>query len=96
MVWITEALALGLIAGGLGAHLFAKLFPQFSLGMVGTTIVGVAGGGALSHLLFSTMPLVENASDKLSFPGAITHVVVGGIGGALLTAIIGKFKPRTA
>ena len=97
-MWIiTEALLLGLITGGLGGTFFGKLVPRYSLGDLGNALAGVAGGGALSQVLFTLMPILEKASSSsttLSFAGALTHIVVGLAGGALLTLLIGKMKNK--
>jgi hypothetical protein len=94
-MFLTEALVLGLITGGLGGNLLGMQLPQYSLGSVGNTIAGIAGGAVLSQLLFTMLPILEKASNSattLSFAGAIAHVIVGAFGGALLTMIIGVVK----
>jgi uncharacterized membrane protein YeaQ/YmgE (transglycosylase-associated protein family) len=94
-MFLTEALVLGLITGGLGGNLLGMVLRQYSLGSIGNTIAGVAGGAALSQLLFTMLPILEKASSSpttLSFAGAIAHVIVGALGGALLTMIIGVVK----
>jgi uncharacterized membrane protein YeaQ/YmgE (transglycosylase-associated protein family) len=97
-MWIiTEALLLSLITGGLGGTFFGKLVPQYSLGDLGNALAGVAGGGALGQVFFTLFPILDkplSSSTTLSLTGAVTHIVVGLAGGALLTLIIGKLKNK--
>jgi hypothetical protein len=58
----------------------------------------LVGGGLLGQIVTLLMPAVMAAaqSGNLSVSGIISQAVAGGAGGAILTAIIGAIKNRTA
>lgn len=93
-----EQLLINLVAGALGGNGVAKASPSFDLGLVGNTIAGLVGGGALGQLVPLVLPAVQAsiASGDLSIGSVVTNLISGGAGGAILTAIIGAIKNRAA
>ncbi|MBX3541100.1 MAG: hypothetical protein KF735_25905 [Chelatococcus sp.] len=93
-----EQIIINLIAGALGGNAAGKASPQFDLGTMGNTIAGLVGGGVLGQIVTLIWPSVVTAAQtgNFSIGGIITNIISGGAGGALLTAIIGALKNRTA
>lgn len=93
-----EQVLINLIAGALGGNAAGKASPQFDLGTMGNTIAGLVGGGVLGQIITLIWPSVVSAAQtgNFSIGSIVTNVISGGAGGALLTAIIGMVKNRTA
>lgn len=93
-----EQLLINLVAGAIGGNAAGKTSPSFDLGTLGNTISGLVGGGILGQLLPFLLPAVTAAaqSGNLSMGGIVANLISGGAGGAILTAIIGAVKNRTA
>ncbi len=91
-----EQLIVNVIAGALGGAGTGKAAPKFDLGMAGNLIAGAVGGGVLGQIVALLIPAVTAAaqSGNLSVGGIVTQVISGGVGGAILTAIIGAIKNR--
>jgi hypothetical protein len=91
-------LIIQLIAGAVGGNAAGAAAKNVSLGGLGNTIAGAVGGGALGQLLPIILPALANAAAGGSMDiGAIaSNLVGGGVGGALLTAIIGFIKNKMA
>lgn len=93
-----EQILINLIAGAIGGNAAGKASPSFDLGTLGNTIAGLVGGGILGQLVPLVLPAVTAAAaaGNLSVGGIITHLISGGAGGAILTAIIGALKNKAA
>jgi len=93
-----EQILINLVAGALGGVGAGKASPTFDLGMLGNIISGVVGGGVLGQVVTLAMPSIVAAAQAgdLSVQGIVSHVVAGGAGGAILTAIIGAIKNKAA
>jgi hypothetical protein len=99
MNWIIEIIA-GLI-GGNSAGAAAK---QYSLGPVGNSIAGLLGGVGVGQILGLLVPALSGATTSsagstgggMSIEAIIGQLVGGGIGGAVLTLIIGLIKQKMA
>lgn len=89
---------MNLVAGAIGGNAAGKASPTFDLGMLGNTIAGLVGGGVLGQLIPLVLPAISAAaqSGNLSIGGILTHLIGGGAGGAILTAIIGAMKNKAA
>ncbi len=93
-----EQILINLVAGALGGNAVGKASPQFDLGMLGNTIAGLVGGGVLGQIISMIWPSVVAAAQGggLDIGALITQIIGGGAGGAILTAIAGAIKNRTA
>lgn len=93
-----EQIIINLIAGALGGNAVGKASSSFDLGTLGNTIAGLVGGGVLGQIATLALPAIASAmqSGDLSIGNIIAQAVSGGAGGAILTAIIGLLKNRTA
>jgi uncharacterized membrane protein YeaQ/YmgE (transglycosylase-associated protein family) len=90
-----------LVAGGVGGNIAGALLKKFDLGPVGNTIAGIVGGvggGQLLTMLMSggaaaaaTSAASTGGMDMSSILG---NVAGGGVGGAILMAIIGLVKAQ--
>ncbi len=93
-----EQFIINLIAGALGGAGVGKASPQFDIGTIGNLVAGAVGGGVLGQIVTLVFPAVVAAaqSGNFSIGGILTQVIAGGAGGAILTAIIGALKNKTA
>ena len=93
-----EQILINLVAGALGGVGAGKASPNFDLGMVGNIISGLIGGGVLGQIVPLVLPSVVAAaqSGNLSIGGVVSHVIAGGAGGAILTALVGAIKNKAA
>jgi len=89
-----EQILMNLVAGALGGNAVGKASPSFDLGTLGNTISGLVGGGVLGQIITHLLPSLM--SGKLDAGTISTQLIGGGAGGALLTAIVGAVKNRTA
>lgn len=95
-----EQLIIQAIAGAVGGNAVGKTMKSSDLGTLGNTIAGLVGGGVLGQIvtmLFSS-GAVEAAAGAagLDLGAIVASVASGGIGGAVLTAIAGMLKNRSA
>ncbi|HEY5795383.1 MAG TPA: hypothetical protein VIU82_10235 [Bosea sp. (in: a-proteobacteria)] len=93
-----EQILMNLVAGAIGGNAAGKASPTFDLGTLGNTISGLVGGGVLGQLIPLVLPAISAAAQggNLSIGGIMTHLIAGGAGGAILTAIIGALKNKAA
>ncbi|MFK0384709.1 MULTISPECIES: hypothetical protein [Rhizobium/Agrobacterium group] len=93
-----EQILINLIAGAVGGNAIGKTSSNFDIGTIGNTIAGALGGGLLGQLVTLLIPAISAAAQagNLSVGGVVTQLVAGGAGGAILTAIIGAIKNRSA
>ena len=89
-----EQLFMIFVVGAMGGNAVGKASPNFDLGTLGNTISGLVGGGVLGQVV--TLLLPSLISGKLDVSTIVTQLIGGGAGGALLTAIVGAIKNRTA
>ena len=75
-------------SGALGGNVAAKVMPQNSLGTLGNTIAGIAGGGLGGTILSSVLGTAA-AGGGMGIGNIISSVAGGGIGGGALLAVIG-------
>ncbi len=93
-----EQILINLVAGALGGNAAGKATPAFDLGTLGNTIAGLVGGGILGQIVTLIWPSVVASIQSGHFDAGsvITQVIGGGAGGAILTAIVGAIKNKTA
>lgn len=93
-------LLIALISGAVGGNITGAAAPDKSLGTLGNSLSGILGGGLGSYLLQATGLLTHAATtaataadaggiDLASILGSIGG---GGVGGAVLTLIVGLIK----
>ena len=93
-----EQLLINLAAGALGGIGAGKSSPTFDLGMAGNLISGLVGGGVLGQVVTLLLPSIMAAAQagNLTVGGIVSQAIAGGAGGAILTALIGAIKNKTA
>ncbi len=94
MNWIS--LIISLISGAAGGNIAGSLLKDKSLGTLGNSLAGIAGGaglGAVMQQLGLGGPAAAGATGGgLDIMGILANVVGGGAGGGILMAIIGMLK----
>jgi uncharacterized membrane protein YeaQ/YmgE (transglycosylase-associated protein family) len=93
-----------LVAGGVGGNIAGAVLKKFDLGPVGNTIAGIVGGVGGGQLLSMLMSGGAAAAAAAATSAASTggmdmssilgNVAGGGVGGAVLMAIIGLIKTQ--
>ncbi|PZQ97887.1 MAG: hypothetical protein DI533_12125 [Cereibacter sphaeroides] len=98
-----EQLLIQLVAGAIGGNAAGKAMPSANLGTLGNTIAGLVGGGILGQIVQAlfTSGAVDAAATAVAGGGMdigsiIANLASGGVGGAVLTAIVGMIKNRAA
>lgn len=86
-------LIIQLVAGAVGGNV-AGAAEKMNLGKAGNTIVGAIGGLGGGQILQLLVPALTAAAEGggFDFGALIGQVVGGGVGGAVLTGIIGLIK----
>jgi uncharacterized membrane protein YeaQ/YmgE (transglycosylase-associated protein family) len=84
-------LLIQLASGAVGGNLAGKLLPNNSLGTIGNSIAGIAGGGIGGYLLVM-LGLGDDAAAATDLSGIIQNLAGGSAGGGALMAIIGIAK----
>ncbi|MCA6466721.1 MAG: hypothetical protein IM552_01825 [Chitinophagaceae bacterium] len=84
-------LLIQLASGAVGGNLAGKLLPNNSLGTIGNSIAGIAGGGIGGYLL-GMLGLGDDAAAATDLSGIIQNLAGGSAGGGALMAIIGIAK----
>ncbi len=87
-------LLIQLVAGAAGGNGLGKMLQQFNLGPLGNTIAGaiggLAGGSWLAPMITAGAGAAATASNTgLDLSTIAGDVVGGGVGGAVLTLIVG-------
>lgn len=87
-------LLVGLASGAAGGNVAGKVMNS-GMGTMGRSITGIVGGTALSQIAPMIPGLAglfgDPTSGAVSVSGIIASLVSGGVGGGILTAILGKF-----
>jgi len=86
------SLALGLLSGGGGGLLAGKAMNS-NMGTMGRALTGIVGGTGLSFLashLLGVNVADPTAGASLDVMSILRSVVSGGLGGGILTFILGK------
>jgi hypothetical protein len=84
-------LLLKLGAGAVGGNVAAKVMPSASLGTLGNSIAGIAGGGIGGTILSMVMGGAATGGG-MDIGSIISSVASGGVGGGVLMAVIGIVK----
>jgi uncharacterized membrane protein YeaQ/YmgE (transglycosylase-associated protein family) len=90
-----------LIAGGVGGNIAAAVLKKFDLGPIGNTVAGIVGGvggGQLLSMLMSggaaAAATSAASSGGMDMSSIIGNVAGGGVGGAIVMAVIGLVKAQ--
>jgi hypothetical protein len=79
-------------SGALGGNVAGKVMPENSLGGLGNTIAGIAGGGIGGTILSSLLGAAASGGGALSLGGILSQVAGGGVGGGVLMIVIGIIR----
>lgn len=91
------SLLISLVSGAVGGNVAGAALKNMSLGTTGNSIAGILGGGLVSVLLPALgMAGVAPAAGGLDLGAIVREVVGGGVGGAVLMAIIGIIRNAMA
>lgn len=85
-------LIIQLISGAVGGNVAGALLKKLSLGTTGNSIVGILGGGLGGQLLNMLGVGGGAAAGGLDIGSIVSNVAGGGVGGAVLMAIIGIIR----
>jgi uncharacterized membrane protein YeaQ/YmgE (transglycosylase-associated protein family) len=85
-----------LISGAVGGSMVDGALKDQSLGPTGDSLVGVLGGGIVGVILQSLGIATGSGSDALDAASLIGNIVICGVGGALVTLVIGLIKDAMA
>ncbi len=80
---------ISLVSGAVGGNAAGAVMMDKSLGVLGISLAGIGGGGAIPQALGIGAPGAAGATDIGSIIGSIAG---GGVGGGILMAIIGALK----
>jgi len=90
-------LIIQLISGAVGGNIAGTVLKNFNLGPIGNSIAGIVGGGIGGQLLgMLTSGGAAAASGGLDAGSILSSIGGGGVGGALVMAIIGLIKTQMA
>jgi hypothetical protein len=99
------ALIIQLVAGAIGGNAAGGALKQVSLGGIGNTVAGLLGGVGTGQLLGMLIPALTGAaaahagapaagSGGLDATAIIGQLLSGGVGGAVLTGVVGLIKNK--
>lgn len=89
-------LVIQLIAGAVGGNI-AGAAKSMDLGKTGNTIAGAIGGVGGGQLLQMLIPALSAAAGGgFDFGALVGQVLGGGVGGAVLTGVVGLIKNQMA
>lgn len=88
-------LLIQLASGALGGNVAGTLLKNLSLGTLGNSVAGAAGGG-LGGLILSQVLHMAPAAGAMDIGSILTQVAGGGVGGGGLLALIGLLRNMTA
>jgi len=83
-----------LITGGVGGNIVGALFKKLSLGMLGNTIAGVAGGGLGGQLLSGPLGGLLGAGASSGMLGQVAGSALGGGGLLVIVGLIKKMMSK--
>lgn len=96
-------LIISLLSGAAGGNVAGKAAPSVDLGTLGNTVAGLIGGSAGGWILqalnlIGSVAAASGATEAahgLDLGGILANIGGSGIGGAILTAIVGLIKNST-
>ena len=87
-------LIIQIIAGIAGGNAVGVAMDRINLSPAVTAIAGGLGGVALGQTFSALFPELAGVSGDIGLVSIICHFIAGGVGGAVLTAIVGLIKSR--
>lgn len=98
MAWLP--LIIQLVSGAAGGNIAAALLKNLNLGTLGNSLAGILGGGLGGQLLsmagMGGLAAGGAAAGGLDVGSIISSLAGGGVGGAVLMAVIGLVKNAMA
>ena len=87
-------LIIDIVAGALAGNGVAAAVKNADMGTAGNSIAGAIGGLGGGWILTALMPGADAAAAAggLDIGGIITQIIGSGVGGAVLTAVVGMIK----
>lgn len=89
-------LAINLVSGVIGGNILGAAWKEKSLGTLGNSIAGLVGGAAGAYIMQAVGLLQTFGLADMSIGSLLGNVGSAGVGGAILTAIIGMIKKSMA
>jgi uncharacterized membrane protein YeaQ/YmgE (transglycosylase-associated protein family) len=89
-------LLIQLVSGALGGNIAGSALKNMSLGTLGNTIAGIVGGGVGGQILDYAFHAPAVGGGPLDWAAILTQVVGGGLGGAVMMAIVGAMRGAMA
>lgn len=86
------SLAIQLVSGAVGGNAAGAALKKLSLGTLGNSIVGILGGGLGGQILGMLGMGGTEAAGSADMSSILSSVAGGGVGGAVLLAIVGVIK----
>ncbi|MGE3313952.1 MAG: hypothetical protein AB7O26_02470 [Planctomycetaceae bacterium] len=84
-------LIISLVSGAVGGNVAGAAMKDKSLGTAGNSIAGILGGG-IGGFLLQMLGLAPAAAGSLDLTQILSNVAGGGVGGAVLLAIVSIIK----
>jgi uncharacterized membrane protein YeaQ/YmgE (transglycosylase-associated protein family) len=88
-------LLVSLISGAVGGNLAGAAMKDKSLGTLGNSLAGIFGGGIGSFLL-QVLGILATSDAGGGLGSILGHVASGGVGGAVLLAVVSALKSAMA
>ena len=91
------ALLVQLVSGVVGGNIAGALLKKFDLGPIGNSVAGLVGGGLggqLLGMLTSGGAAAAVPASGMDLSSILTSVAGGGVGGAVVMAIVGLIKSQ--
>jgi len=89
------SLLVQLVSGAVGGNVAGAAMKKLSLGTAGNSIVGILGGG-LGGQILGMLGMGGGGDAGMDVRSIVSSVAGGGVGGAVLLAIIGAIKSAMA
>jgi hypothetical protein len=90
-------LLIQLLSGAVGGNVAGNLSREGGLGPPGNTLAGAVGGGIGGQILSALLGLAtaRTAAGGLDIAGFVSQLLVGGLSGGILTAIVNMIRAAT-
>jgi hypothetical protein len=87
-------LIIQIIAGVAAGNAAGTVIEKAKLGGLAASISGALGGVAAGQTFSALFPELSGVTGDIGLVSILAHLIAGGAGGAVLTAIVGHFKNR--